>query len=172
MDSICYPDISQLREWLDQLKTSYFECDSCAALHLPHMQNIDGIFDAKLDIINNVLVLSALAELKPTAIITLVANISQINASSLTAKVFLEINNENLPKLVVSQSFSLEAGITYRQFSHFLQQAEEQISGIVFEIFSNNLLYANQDEYEELASDDNDDDTESALDDKPSVIIH
>ena len=160
MDSICYPDISQLREWLDQLKTSYFECDSCAALHLPHMQNIDG------------LVLSALAELKPTAIITLVANISQINASSLTAKVFLEINNENLPKLVVSQSFSLEAGITYRQFSHFLQQAEEQISGIVFEIFSNNLLYANQDEYEELESDDNDDDTESDLDDKPSVIIH
>lgn len=73
---------------------------------------------------------------------------------------------------MVSQSFSLEAGITYRQFSHFLQQAEEQISGIVFEIFSNNLLYANQDEYEELASDDNDDDTESDLDDKPSVIIH
>ncbi|EUD11855.1 YbjN domain-containing protein [Providencia alcalifaciens] len=170
MDSICYPDISQLREWLDQLKTSYFECDSCAALHLPHMQNIDGIFDAKLDIINNVLVLSALAELKPTAIITLVANISQINASSLTAKVFLEINNENLPKLVVSQSFSLGAGMTYRQFSHFIQEAEEQISSIVFEIFSNNLLYANHDEFEEAEVED--DEVESDPDDKPSVIIH
>ncbi|CAG9415428.1 TPA: YbjN domain-containing protein [Providencia alcalifaciens] len=170
MDSICYPDISQLREWLDQLKTSYFECDSCAALHLPHMQNIDGIFDAKLDIINNVLVLSALAELKPTAIITLVANISQINASSLTTKVFLEINNENLPKLVVSQSFSLGAGMTYRQFSHFIQEAEEQISSIVFEIFSNNLLYANHDEFEEAEVED--DEVESDSDDKPSVIIH
>ncbi|HHR5886631.1 YbjN domain-containing protein [Providencia alcalifaciens] len=170
MDSICYPDISQLREWLDQLKTSYFECDSCAALHLPHMQNIDGIFDAKLDIINNVLVLSALAELKPTAIITLVANISQINASSLTAKVFLEINNENLPKLVVSQSFSLGAGMTYRQFSHFIQEAEEQISSIVFEIFSNNLLYANHDEFEDAEVED--DEVESDPDDKPSVIIH
>ncbi|HHR5900086.1 TPA: YbjN domain-containing protein [Providencia alcalifaciens] len=170
MDSICYPDISQLREWLDQLKISYFECDSCAALHLPHMQNIDGIFDAKLDIINNVLVLSALAELKPTAIITLVANISQINASSLTAKVFLEINNENLPKLVVSQSFSLGAGMTYRQFSHFIQEAEEQISSIVFEIFSNNLLYANHDEFEEAEVED--DEVESDSDDKPSVIIH
>ena len=170
MDSICYPDISQLREWLDQLKTSYFECDSCAALHLPHMQNIDGIFDAKLDIINNVLVLSALAELKPTAIIPLVANISQINASSLTAKVFLEINNENLPKLVVSQSFSLGAGMTYRQFSHFIQEAEEQISSIVFEIFSNNLLYANHDEFEEAEVED--DEVESDSDDKPSVIIH
>ena len=172
MDSLVVPGLDTLRHWLDELGINFFECDSCQALHLPHMQNFDGIFDAKLDILNNVLVLSALAELKPTAIVTLVANISQINASSLTAKVFLEINNENLPKLVVSQSFSLEAGITYRQFSHFLQQAEEQISGIVFEIFSNNLLYANQDEYEELESDDNDDDTESDLDDKPSVIIH
>ncbi|EKT61862.1 YbjN domain-containing protein [Providencia burhodogranariea] len=165
MDSICYPDISQFREWLDQLKTSYFECDSCAAIHLPHMQNIEGIFDAKLDIINNVLVLSALAELKPTAIVTLVANISQINASSLTAKIFLEINNENLPKLIVSQSFSLEAGMTYRQFCHFLQQTEEQISSIVFEIYSNNLLYGNQDEFDEETAD-------LDVDDKPSVIIH
>lgn len=165
MDTISYPDISQLREWLDKLKTSYFECDSCAALHLPHMQNIDGIFDAKLDIINNVLVLSALAELKPTAIITLVANISQINASSLTAKVFLEINNENLPKLIVSQSFSLEAGMTYRQFCHFLQQAEDQISSIVFEIFSNNLLYSSQDEFEEEM-------TDPEIDDNPSIILH
>ncbi|MBP6120944.1 MULTISPECIES: YbjN domain-containing protein [Providencia] len=171
MDSICYPDISQLRAWLDQLKTSYFECDSCSALHLPHMQNIEGIFDAKLDILNNVLVLSALAELKPTAIVTLVANISQINASSLTAKVFLEINNENLPKLVVSQSFSLEAGMTYRQFCHFLQQAEDQIAAIIFEIFSNNLLYSNQDEFSE-DGEESDEDAESDLDDKPSVILH
>ncbi|HGN1706551.1 TPA: YbjN domain-containing protein [Providencia rettgeri] len=171
MDSICYPDITKLREWLDQLKTSYFECDSCAALHLPHMQNIEGIFDAKLDILNNVLVLSALAELKPTAIVTLVANISQINASSLTAKVFLEINDENLPKLIVSQSFSLEAGMTYRQFCHFLQQAEDQISAIIFEIFSNNLLYANQDEFRD-EDDSTEEGSEPSSDDKPSVILH
>ena len=172
MDSICYPDISQLRTWLDQLKTSYFECDTCAALHLPHMQNIEGIFDAKLDIVNNVLILSALAELKPTAIVTLVANISQINASSLTAKVFLEINNENLPKLVVSQSFSLEPGMTYRQFCHFLQQAEDQIAAIIFEIFSNNLLYANQDEFIDEGESEDDAEPDADLDDKPPATLH
>nr|WP_314264635.1 YbjN domain-containing protein [uncultured Moellerella sp.] len=169
MEAICYPDIPQLREWLDQLKTSYFECDACSALHLPHMQNIDGIFDAKLDILSNVMVISALAELKPTAIITLLANISQINASSLTAKVFLEINDENLPKLVVSQSFSLAAGITYNQFGHFIQQSEEQISAIIFEIHSNHLLYSNSDEREDddEIEEDNTDDSETQ-----SFIIH
>ncbi|KLN96117.1 YbjN domain-containing protein [Moellerella wisconsensis] len=167
MESICYPDIPKLREWLDQLKTSYFECDACSALHLPHMQNIDGIFDAKLDILNNVLVLSALAEVKPTAIITLLANISQINASSLTAKVFLEINDENLPKLVVSQSFSLDAGMTYNQFNHFVQQAEDQISSIIFEIHSNNLLYSNREDMEEEIDEEEPDNS-----DNQPVIIH
>ncbi len=73
--------------------------------------------------------------------------------------------------MIVSQSFSLEAGMTYRQFCHFLQQAEEQISAIVFEIFSNNLLYANQDDFSE-DDDSSEEGSELSLDDKPSVILH
>ncbi|MGP1923740.1 MAG: YbjN domain-containing protein [Arsenophonus sp. NEOnobi-MAG3] len=142
MDLICFPDIAKLREWIVQFKTSYFECDNCQALHLPHMQNIDGIFDAKVDIVENILVFSVLAELKPTSIITLLANLSQINASTLTAKAFMEINDENLPKLVVSQSFSLLAGMTCNQFLSFLQQAEVQMAAIIFEVYNNDLLYS------------------------------
>lgn len=149
MDSICFPDIAKLREWLVQLKTSYFECDNCQALHLPHMQNIDGIFDAKVDIVENILVFSVLAELKPTSIITLLANLSQINASSLTAKAFMEINDESLPKLVVSQSFPLLAGMTCNQFSSFLQQAEEQMAAIIFEVYNNDLLYSGQEDIDD-----------------------
>lgn len=118
------------------------------------MQNIDGIFDAKVDIVENILVFSVLAELKPTSIITLLANLSQINASSLTAaKAFMEINDENLPKLVVSQSFSLLAGMTCNQFSSFLQEAEEQMAAIIFEVYNNDLLYSGQEDidHEELS---------------------
>ena len=42
--------------------SAFFECDSCQALHLPHMQNFDGIFDAKIDLVDNVVLFSALAE--------------------------------------------------------------------------------------------------------------
>ncbi|MGP1954336.1 MAG: YbjN domain-containing protein [Arsenophonus sp. NC-TX2-MAG3] len=144
MDLIYFPDIARLREWIIQLKTSYFECDNCQALHLPHMQNIDGIFDAKVDIVENILVFSVLAELKPTSIITLLANLSQINASSLTAKAFMEINDENLPKLVVSQSFPLLAGITCNQFLNFIKQAEGQMAAIIFEVYNNDMIYSGQ----------------------------
>ncbi|PIJ51281.1 sensory transduction regulator [Erwinia sp. OLTSP20] len=140
MDSLTIPDIDQIRRWLDQQNIIWFECDSCQALHLPHMQNFDGIFDAKIDLIDNVILFSALAEVKPTALIPLVGDLSQINASSLTIKAFVDIQDDNLPKLVVCQSLSVAAGITLGQFIHFMKQSEEQISMIILEAFANHLL--------------------------------
>jgi len=140
MDSLIVPDLDVLRRWLDQQSITWFECDSCQALHLPHMQNFDGVFDAKLDLVDNVILFSALAEVKPTALIPLVGDLSQINASSLTVKAFLDIQDDNLPKLIVCQSLSVSAGVTPTQFVHFMKQSEEQISMIVMEAFANNLL--------------------------------
>ncbi|MFP1722394.1 YbjN domain-containing protein [Lonsdalea quercina] len=146
MDSIIVPDLNVLRRWLDQLGIIYFECDSCEALHLPHMQNFDGIFDAKVDIVDKVIVFSALAEVKPTALIPLVGDLSQTNASSLTAKVFLDIQDDNLPKLIACQTFSAGAGITLEQFRYFMQQAEEQTSMVIMEAGANNLLFIGDEE--------------------------
>lgn len=146
MDSIIVPDLNLLRRWLDQLGIIYFECDSCQALHLPHMQNFDGVFDAKIDLADDVILFSALAEVKPTALIPLVGELSQINASSLTAKAFLDVQDDNLPKLIVCQTFSAGAGITLEQFRHFLQQAEQQVSMVIMEANANNLLFLGDDE--------------------------
>ncbi|KAB7897001.1 YbjN domain-containing protein [Rouxiella sp. S1S-2] len=141
MDSLIVPDLALLRRWLDQLGISFFECDSCQALHLPHMQNFDGVFDAKVDLVDNVILFSSLAEVKPTALIPLVADLSQINASSLTVKAFVDIQDDNLPKLIVCQSISVAVGITVEQFAHFLQQGEEQMSMIILEAHANDLLF-------------------------------
>ncbi len=140
MDSLVVPDIDVLRRWLDQQSITWFECDSCQALHLPHMQNFDGVFDAKLDLVDDVILFSALAEVKPSALISVLGDLSQINASSLTVKAFLDIQDDNLPKLIVCQSIATSAGLTYGQFAHFMKQSEEQISMVIMEAFANNLL--------------------------------
>jgi hypothetical protein len=114
MDSLVVPGLDTLRQWLDELGISFFECDSCQALHLPHMQNFDGIFDAKLDLVDNVVLFSALAEVKPSALLPLSADLSAINASSLTVKAFLDIQDDNLPKLVVCQALTVGVGVTDR----------------------------------------------------------
>ncbi|QCR35809.1 YbjN domain-containing protein [Nissabacter sp. SGAir0207] len=146
MDSLAIPDLALLRRWLDQLGISFFECDSCQALHLPHMQNFEGIFDAKIDLVDNVILYSALAEVKPTALIPLFADLSQINASSLSAKAFIDIQDDNLPKLIVCQSVGVAAGITLEQFASFMQQGEEQLSMIILEARANDLLFLGDEE--------------------------
>ncbi len=83
--------LDTLRQWLDDTGMSFFECDNCQALHLPHMQNFDGVFDAKIDLIDNTILFSAMAEVRPSAVLPLAADLSAINASSLTVKAFLDM---------------------------------------------------------------------------------
>ncbi len=146
MDSLVVPSLDTLRQWLDEMGMSFFECDTCQALHLPHMQNFDGIFDAKVDLIDNVVLFSALAEVKPSALLALAADLSAINASSLTVKAFLDMQDDNLPKLVVCQSLSAAVGLTFEQFASFMQQSEEQVSMVVLEASAHDLLFKTEGE--------------------------
>ncbi|ELY3901983.1 YbjN domain-containing protein [Klebsiella aerogenes] len=154
MDSLVVPGLDTLRHWLDELGVSFFECDSCQALHLPHMQNFDGIFDAKIDLLDNVVLFSALAEVKPSALLPLSADLSAINASSLTVKAFLDIQDDNLPKLVVCQALPVGAGVTLEQFAWFFRQSEEQVSMVILEAGANQLLYKAEEQEEEAAAEE------------------
>ena len=146
MDSLVVPSLDTLRQWLDEIGMSFFECDTCQALHLPHMQNFDGVFDAKIDLIDNVVLFSALAEVKPSALLAVGADLSAINASSLTVKAFLDMQDDNLPKLVVWQSLSAAVGVSFEQFAAFVQQSEEQVSMVILEASAQQLLYKPEEE--------------------------
>ncbi|WP_438288561.1 YbjN domain-containing protein [Edwardsiella tarda] len=146
MDPLIVPDLDVLRHWLDQLGTTFFECDSCQALHLPHMQNFDGVFDAKVDLLDNTILFTALAEVRPTALIALVAELSQINASTLGVKAFVDIQDDNLPKLIACMSLNVSVGITLEQFAAFMQQAEEQVSMVMMEARANGMLFLGEGE--------------------------
>ena len=146
MNSLVAPGLDTLRQWLDELGISFFECDTCQALHLPHMQNFDGVFDAKIDLINDVVLFTAMAEVKPSALLALAADLSAINASSLTVKAFLDIQDDNLPKLVVCQTLSSGAGVTLEQFAWFMRQSEEQISMVVLEARAHQMLFVPEEE--------------------------
>lgn len=142
MNSLVVPTVDTLRGWLDSLSVSFFECDTCQALHLPHMQNFDGVFDAKIDLVDNIILFSALAEVKPSALLPLSCDLSAINAGSLTVKAFLDIQDDNMPKLVVCQTLSVAAGVSFEQFAWFIRQSEEQISMVILEACAHQLLWS------------------------------
>ena len=110
------------------------------------MQNFDGVFDAKIDLINDVVLFTAMAEVKPSALLALAADLSAINASSLTVKAFLDIQDDNLPKLVVCQTLSSGAGVTLEQFAWFMRQSEEQISMVILEARAHQMLFVPEEE--------------------------
>ncbi len=89
MDSLVVPRSGHASSLARRTGHHLFECDNCRALHLPHMQNFDGVFDAKVDLVNDILLFTAMAEVKPSALLALSADLSAINASSLTVKAFL-----------------------------------------------------------------------------------
>ena len=146
MNSLVAPGLDTLRQWLDELGISFFECDTCQPLHLPHMQHFDGVFDAKIDLINDVVLFTAMAEVKPSALLALAADLSAINASSLTVKAFLDIQDDNLPKLVVCQTSSSGAGVTLEQFAWFMRQSEDQISMVILEARAHQMLFVPEEE--------------------------
>lgn len=146
MGSLIVPDLALLRHWLDQSGISFFECNSCQALHLLRMKNLDGVFDAKVDIVDDLIMFSVLAEVKPTSLIPLVADLSLINASALAVKVFIDIQNDNLPKLIVCQSLSIAVGVTLEQFAYFMKESEKQSSRVVLEAQENDLLFIGDEE--------------------------
>lgn len=167
MDSLVIPDLNILRRWLEKLNLSFHECNSCQALHLPYMQNLDGIFDAKIDLVHNVILFSAMAEVRPTALITLVGDLNQINASLITVKAFIDIQDDNLPKLVACQALVSTVGVTLGQFSHFMQQAEEQISMLIIEARTNDLLFMGKENDTDIGEED---DTDTYVPSAP--VIH
>jgi len=146
MEPLVIPTLDDLRRWLDEIGITFFECDTCQALHLPHMQSFEGVYDAKIDLLDNIILFSALAEVKPSALLPLSSELSSINASSLTVKAFLDIQDDNLPKLVVCQALSASVGVTRGQFAAFMQQSEEQVSMIILEACANQLLYVAEEE--------------------------
>jgi hypothetical protein len=60
-------------------------------------------------------------------------------------KAFLDIQDDNLPKLVVCQSL-FAAGVSFKQFSWFMRQSEEQISMVMLEANAHHLLYSSEDD--------------------------
>ncbi|MEN1410083.1 YbjN domain-containing protein, partial [Pseudomonas aeruginosa] len=99
-----------------------------------------------IDLIDNTILFSAMAEVRPSAVLPLAADLSAINASSLTVKAFLDMQDDNLPKLVVCQSLSVMQGVTYEQFAWFVRQSEEQISMVILEANAHQLLLPTDDE--------------------------
>lgn len=127
MTSLTVPDYLQLESWLTSADIETYKCDSCNGLHLPHMQQESGVLDSKLDIEGEVLFFTTTAEVRPSKITAVLADLGELNATHPLLKVFLDINDDTLPVLVCCHSLPLSAGIAPVQVLHFVEFVGKQM---------------------------------------------
>lgn len=132
--------LEQIVAWLSKLSTEYYQCQHCIGLHIVRIQKSGDVCDAKIELIDDILSYRIVAEIRQTAIATLVAELSIINASSRFLKVFLEITDNSTPKLVILHALPCNEGLTYRQFANFIQQVEEEALHIIYELKQCDML--------------------------------
>lgn len=119
MDLLVVSGLDMLCCWLDEIGISFFECDFCQVLYLLYMQNFDGIFDVKIDLVDNVVFFFVLVEVKLFVLLVLLVDFLVINVSLLIVKVFIDIQDDNLFKLVVCQLLFIGSGVIMEQFVWF-----------------------------------------------------
>ncbi|WP_392562632.1 YbjN domain-containing protein [Orbus sturtevantii] len=137
---IIISELSTIAEWLRKLNVEFYQCDNCSALHLSYLQKIEGVHDAKVELIDDILIISIIAEIKASAIITLLGELSQINKSTFLTKVYLEVNDNAEPKMVFSYAMHVAEGLTFNQFSLSLASLEEEALQVISELYNCELL--------------------------------
>lgn len=134
------PELSIIAQWLNRLNVDFYQCDQCQALHLSYLQKIEGVNDAKIELIDDILVISMNAEIKQSAIVALLSELSQINQSVFFTKVYLDINDNSEPKIVFAYSMHVAERVTFNQFSMSLASVEEESLQIISELYNGDLL--------------------------------
>lgn len=134
------PDLPMITSWLTELSIDSYQCGYCNALHLSHLKKVDHVFDAKVELIDEVIFFVITTEIRASAITSLLTELSQINLSSTFVKVYLEIADDSSPKMVFRHTVDCKEGITRAQFSAFLTCVEDEALQIISELNSYELL--------------------------------
>jgi len=141
MTSIQVPDTTLLQKWLDQAGTEYYLCGECEGLHIRALQDARGVIDSRLFLEDYGLLLSTELEIRLGALLQLSADLGRLNLDYPTLKIFLDVVDEALPQLVVAGSCHSAAGLSQRQFSHFIATTVEATGRLVAACEQLNYLY-------------------------------
>jgi len=120
MEPLFVPDTDQVQRWLNEGSTTNYICEHCDGIHLSELQRMDGVLDSRIFVESDHLIITTELELRPTAILPLTVEIGRLNVAFPNCKIFMEITDEALPKLIIMDTLHTRAGVSFSQFRHFL----------------------------------------------------
>ena len=85
------------------------------------LQSVEGIQESRIFVEEEGLLFSSELEVRPSALLPLVAELGRLNMQYPSLKVFLDIIDDNLPRLVVGHTVFTKAGLSVEQFLLFVE---------------------------------------------------
>ncbi|MCK9502674.1 MAG: YbjN domain-containing protein [Porticoccaceae bacterium] len=128
MNTLHTASIPLAKQWLANLGISHYTCDHCSALHLSGLPGMEEALESRLFVEEWGLLLSTEFQIRPTALLSLVAEMSQLNGNYPTMKLFVDIVDDAVPQLVAGSTLLTGAGISEGQFALFTSTAVEMLA--------------------------------------------
>ncbi len=125
------PDAETLMQWLEQADVPYYLCGECSGLHLPALQEREGVLESRLFVEDFGLALVTELDLRATALLPASADVGPLNMEFPLLKVFPDVLDGELPRLVAEGVLPTGAGVSPEQVRHFLAEVMRQTGTLV-----------------------------------------
>lgn len=146
MLSLVIPDADQVGRWLRQANIQHYICDQCHGLHISELQGRDGVLDSRLFVEEDGLLISTELEIRPSALLYLSGELGRLNMLFPSLKLFLDVNDDNLPRLVACDLLLGRVGVTFEQFLNFVQVGVDATVQLLQEMQQMDVLYQGEPE--------------------------
>ena len=127
------PSSEMIMRWLQQARIEHYVCDQCHGIHMVSLQSVEGIQESRIFVEEEGLLFSSELEVRPSSLLPLVAELGRLNMQYPSLKVFLDIIDDNLPRLVVGHTVFTKAGLTVEQFLLFVESTTAATHEVVSE---------------------------------------
>lgn len=140
------PDAAQAERWLRQAGIHHYICDQCHGLHLSELQEREGVLDSRMFVEEDGILLTTEVEIRPASLLRMLSEISRLNMAWPTLKIFIDLNDDALPRLVACDLLLGRAGVSFEQFLHFTQANVDATAQLLEECQQLDCLFGPEDE--------------------------
>lgn len=114
------PDTDIVIRWLDDMALDNYICSQCEGIHISELQAHEGVLDSRVFVQPEGIMATTELAIKPTGLLPLLADLGRLNMDFSHVKIFIDIHDQDLPKLIICDHLLAGAGVSQEQFSFFM----------------------------------------------------
>ena len=117
------PSFEVVIHWLGQAHVPHYMCDQCHGIHVVDIQSLEGVIESRVFVESEGIMFTSELEIRPAGLLPLVAELGRLNMTYPTLKIFVDVVDDALPRLMVCDAIQTQVGLSFEQFQLFIASA-------------------------------------------------